>query len=91
MMNTANDIATAYTQWAPRYDTDQNLTSDLDRRVTAKVLGERRPAFTVDAGCGTGKNTRLFASISDNVLALDFSRGMLAVALLQWRPNGDAN
>lgn len=70
----------AYTTWAPSYDTDRNLTRDLDQVVTARMLGVRRYAHTVEAGCGTGKNTPFFAGISDSVLALDFSSGMLAVA-----------
>ncbi len=70
----------AYTQWAPNYDTDVNLTRDLDREVTARLLGDKRYALTVEAACGTGKNTPFFASISGSVLALDFSPGMLALA-----------
>jgi malonyl-CoA O-methyltransferase len=34
----------------------------------------------VEAGCGTGKNTRHFSQIAAEVHALDFSAGMLAVA-----------
>jgi malonyl-CoA O-methyltransferase len=70
----------AYTAWAPSYDTDSNLTRDLDRVVTARMLGTRRYRQTVEAACGTGKNTPFLASISDSVLALDFSTGMLALA-----------
>ena len=44
------------------------------------MLGDKRYANTVEAACGTGKNTPFFASISDSVLALDFSAGMLAIA-----------
>ena len=33
------DIDAAYTRWADRYDSDRNLTRDLDRSVTADVLG----------------------------------------------------
>jgi len=70
----------AYTNWAPSYDSDRNLTRDLDQAVTARMLGARRYARVVEAGCGTGKNTPFFAGISDSVLALDFSSGMLAIA-----------
>ena len=44
------------------------------------MLGGKGYAITVEAACGTGKNTPFFASISDSVLALDFSAGMLAIA-----------
>ena len=70
----------AYTAWAASYDTDSNLTRDLDRAVTERVLRDKRYALTVEAACGTGKNTPFFASISDSVFALDFSTGMLTIA-----------
>ncbi len=79
------DIQSAYTRGAPSYDTDLNLTRDLDQAVTSRMLGESRYALTVEAGCGTGKNTAFFAGISDTVLALDFSPGMLTVAKQQVR------
>ena len=70
-------IDAAYTRWADRYDTDHNRTRDLDRSVTAEVLGARRFGMSIEAGCGTGKNTSLLAGISSSVLAMDFSAGML--------------
>ncbi|GAP38994.1 methyltransferase domain-containing protein [Piscinibacter sakaiensis] len=81
-------IADAYTAWAARYDADRNLTRDLDAEVTRRQWSPRRLARVVEAGCGTGKNTGFFAGIADEVLALDFSEGMLAVARRQVaRPN----
>jgi len=74
-------IALAYSQWSASYDGDRNLTRDLDAEVTPQVLP---PAITlglmIEAGCGTGKNTPFFAARSQQVLALDFSSGMLAQA-----------
>jgi len=70
----------AYTAWAANYDIDVNLTRDLDREVTSRTFSGKRYAMTVEAACGTGKNTSFFASMSDSVLALDFSSGMLAIA-----------
>jgi ubiquinone/menaquinone biosynthesis C-methylase UbiE len=77
---TSLNTQSAYTIWAPNYDTDVNLTRDLDRDMTARMLGSKRYALTVEAACGTGKNTPFLASISGSVLALDFSPGMLALA-----------
>lgn len=73
-------IADTYSTWAATYDADRNLTRDLDAEVTRRVIGLDRIASVVEAGCGTGKNTRFFAEIADAVHALDFSDGMLAVA-----------
>lgn len=70
-------IDAAYTRWADQYDTDRNLTRDLDASVTAEVLGARHFGRCIEAGCGTGKNTALLSRISGSVLAMDFSAGML--------------
>ena len=71
------NIAAAYDQWSATYDADHNPTRDLDRFVTKQIPGSRTIATTLEAGCGTGKNTILFAARSDGVLAMDFSRGSL--------------
>lgn len=77
---TTSPVRAAYTQWAATYDTDRNLTRDLDRLVTRTVLAGRRYRAILEIGCGTGKNTALLARIGDQVQALDFSAGMLAEA-----------
>ncbi len=77
---TLSPVQTAYTQWATTYDTDRNLTRDLDQTVTRTVLAGRRYRSILEIGCGTGKNTYLLAQISDRVHAIDFSEGMLAQA-----------
>jgi ubiquinone/menaquinone biosynthesis C-methylase UbiE len=76
----SSSVQTAYTRWAVTYDTDRNLTRDLDQVVTRTVLGERRYRSILEIGCGTGKNTPLLARIGDRVQAIDFSEGMLARA-----------
>lgn len=73
-------IANAYTAWAASYDTDRNLTRDLDADMTRKLFGAVAADTLVEAGCGTGKNTRYFAQMAQQVHALDFSEGMLQVA-----------
>jgi predicted TPR repeat methyltransferase len=78
-MTTLN-VQAAYTQWAATYDTDRNLTRDLDQAVTRGILGERHFGSILELGCGTGKNTRLLARIADQVHAMDLSEGMLAQA-----------
>lgn len=73
-------ISTAYSSWSATYDSDRNLTRDLDAEVTRRVLGTDRVPVLVEAGCGTGKNTVYYSQLADEVHALDFSEGMLAVA-----------
>jgi len=70
----------AYNAWAGSYDDDHNLTRDLDRQATSALLDGRRYRAILEAGCGTGKNTALFAQLGDSVQALDFSEGMLRQA-----------
>ncbi len=73
-------IQQAYDAWSTSYDSDKNLTRDLDREVMAKMLGQRRCRAVLEVGCGTGKNTPLLAEIGRRVTAVDFSPGMIAQA-----------
>ena len=70
-------ISDAYTRWSGSYDLDRNLTRDLDQIVTRQELGRQRCGDILEIGCGTGKNTALLVEIGRQVLALDFSDGML--------------
>ena len=73
-------IQKAYTDWSATYDSDRNLTRDLDQRVARQQLESFRCKSILELGCGTGKNTPLLASIGEHVHALDFSPGMIEKA-----------
>jgi malonyl-CoA O-methyltransferase len=73
-------ISEAYSQWAATYDSDRNLTRDLDQVVTRETLSHSRYAAILELGCGTGKNTALLAGLGASVHALDFSEGMISQA-----------
>lgn len=73
-------ISSAYNQWASTYDHDRNLTRDLDHVTAQSQLADLRVGSVLEAGCGTGKNSPFYASIAQQVTALDFSEGMLGVA-----------
>ena len=73
-------IQDAYTRWSTTYDSDRNLTRDLDRLATERTLVDRNYQNILELGCGTGKNTALLNRIGRKVLALDFSPGMLQQA-----------
>ncbi len=75
----------AYTDWAATYDEDRNLTRDLDRMVTKRLLGSSRCDSVIEIGCGTGKNTVLLAEVAEQVLALDFAESMIAKARVKLR------
>lgn len=74
-------VQAGYDTWAASYDHDRNLTRDLDAQVTRAVVGGQRCAALLELGCGTGKNTALYAGIAGRVLALDFSAAMLRQAV----------
>lgn len=73
-------IEDAYTRWAATYDSDRNRTRDLDRVATEHTLLGRECQNILELGCGTGKNTGLLQRVGRQVLALDFSPGMLREA-----------
>ena len=75
------DIQNAYNEWSEIYDTNINLTRDLDSTVTRNLLANRHFDSILELGCGTGKNTVFFAQIGVQVHALDFSEGMIQKAM----------
>lgn len=70
-------IQSAYNEWSGTYDTDENLTRDLDQAVTRSRLGSHRFDSILEIGCGTGKNTVFLVQIGKMVQAVDFSEGMI--------------
>src|SRR6185436_7647073 len=73
-------VQQAYTEWSATYDSDRNLTRDLDARVTRQALADLHCQSILELGCGTGKNTSLLAALGAEVRALDFSAGMIEKA-----------
>ncbi|MCC7208963.1 MAG: class I SAM-dependent methyltransferase [Anaerolineae bacterium] len=73
-------IRLAYTHWARTYDSDRNLTRDLDQTVTRQALAGQRAATILELGCGTGKNTEFLAQIGQRVIAFDLTAGMITQA-----------
>lgn len=75
------NIKIAYNNWSSSYDSDRNLTRDLDCEITKKTLGNLKFKSVVEIGCGTGKNTIFLTEIAEKVHAIDFSEKMLEQAL----------
>ena len=73
-------IQDSYNEWSEVYDSNENLTRDLDEKVTRETLANLRFDSILELGCGTGKNTLFLAQISEQVHALDFSQGMIEKA-----------
>src|SRR5258705_4310637 len=74
------NIQKAYNEWSATYDSDENLTRDLDQKVTRNALANLPFNSILEIGCGTGKNTDFLAQIGAHVHALDFSEGMIEKA-----------
>lgn len=74
------NIQNAYNEWSGIYDSNENLTRDLDQKVTRKVFSGQHFDSVLELGCGTGKNTTFLTQIADKVHALDFAEGMLEKA-----------
>src|SRR5262245_34832295 len=74
------NIQKAYNEWSETYDSDENLTRDLDQKVTRDVLTDLHFKSILEIGCGTGKNTTFLSQIGDHVHAVDFSQGMIEKA-----------
>ena len=73
-------IQNAYNQWSETYDTDENLTRDLDGKVIREALANQHFNSILEIGCGTGKNTSFLSQIGTLVQAVDFSQGMIEKA-----------
>jgi ubiquinone/menaquinone biosynthesis C-methylase UbiE len=74
------DIANAYNSWSSQYDTNDNKTRDLEALSLQKILQGKSFKHCLEIGCGTGKNTAWLLSISDQITAIDLSKGMLDIA-----------
>ncbi len=74
------NVQQAYGEWAATYDSDRNLTRDLDQTVTRDTLGRSHCSSILELGCGTGKNTALLSQLANHVHSIDFSEAMLARA-----------
>jgi ubiquinone/menaquinone biosynthesis C-methylase UbiE len=76
-----------YARWAPQYDDPGNQLLDLEQPVVRGILDELPVGIALDAACGTGRHSAYLASLGHEVIGVDSSREMLAVAR-EKLPNG---
>lgn len=68
-----------YKRWAKIYDTNENKTRDLEKKVAQTTLKQHYPHI-IELGCGTGKNTAWLLNQAESMVAVDFSEPMLQIA-----------
>lgn len=76
-MEIIEDIKQAYNSWAAQYDTNKNLTRDLEAISIRQTLGNFSFNSCLEIGCGTGKNTEWLLTKTGQLTAVDFSEEML--------------
>jgi malonyl-CoA O-methyltransferase len=74
------EVETAYDQWSRTYEAVENATRDLAARVLRNYPLDLRDRNILEIGCGTGFNTGYIADSAKDLLAVDFSAGMLEQA-----------
>lgn len=73
-------VKQSYNNWAQQYDANENKTRDLEARALREVLSQIDFNSCLEIGCGTGKNTEWLITKAMEVLGVDFSEEMLAIA-----------
>jgi ubiquinone/menaquinone biosynthesis C-methylase UbiE len=69
-----------YSQWATTYDQPGNGLIEVEQPIVAELLAEAAFERALDAACGTGRLTALLAAQGADVIGVDQSSEMLAVA-----------
>jgi ubiquinone/menaquinone biosynthesis C-methylase UbiE len=69
-----------YDLWAQIYDEEDNTLIALETTLVSRLLGDVHGLLVADIGCGTGRHAIALAEAGATVIAVDFSRGMLAKA-----------
>lgn len=70
-----------YAAWADSYDAPGNVTVVLEEEIVHALLSELPAVSSVlDAGCGTGRHTAYLAERGHDIVGIDSSPEMLALA-----------
>jgi ubiquinone/menaquinone biosynthesis C-methylase UbiE len=69
-----------YDSWAPSYDGQPNQLLEIEQPIVREILDGLPIGVALDAACGTGRHAAYLASLGHNVIGVDSSPGMLALA-----------
>jgi SAM-dependent methyltransferase len=71
------DVESAYAGWAEDYGIDDHLIV-AEQPVLSRLLAAMPRGAVLDAGCGTGRVSRILRSLGHDVVGVDLSAEMLA-------------
>jgi ubiquinone/menaquinone biosynthesis C-methylase UbiE len=74
---------TGYDLWSATYDSDSNSTIAIDDLHFPKQWAHVSGKKVLEIGCGTGRHTIRLIDQGNEVVGIDFSRGMLEKAKLK--------
>lgn len=80
MTDDLSGVRQGYDRWAPVYDHDLNPMQGIEQEHLRRAVGDANGKRTLDLGCGTGRHALWLADQGAEVVAVDFSAGMLAEA-----------
>lgn len=74
------DVEAGYAEWAAVYDTMQNALIRAEEGIVDELLADVPAGRALDAACGTGRHAARLAALGHQVVGVDGSEAMLAVA-----------
>lgn len=74
------DTVAGYRSWAPSYDQPGNGLIDVEQPIVREILDELPLGAAMDAACGTGRHAAYLAERGHQVIGVDSSPDMLALA-----------
>ena len=82
-----HDVDAGYTRWAPSYD-GPNPAIEREEPIVVPMLSGLPRGTALDAACGTGRHAATLAGLGHDVIGVDATEAMLAIAR-EKVPGGD--
>ena len=76
---TEYDVEAGYTRWAPNYD-GPNPAIEREEPIVRTLVEDLPRGDALDAACGTGRHAAMLVGVGYNVIGVDTTEAMLALA-----------